>query len=118
MKHLAAIAVSAALLAGCGSDGPTPAPPPLLPPPPPPIAIYPPPMSVPPPPPQAPPDTCGARELAYLVGRPRTEIPVPVQPSRRRVVCESCPRTMDFNPERQTIEYDAATGLVTSVVCG
>ena len=29
-------------------------------------------------------DQCGAVALAYLVGRPKSEIPVPVDPARRR----------------------------------
>jgi len=69
-------------------------------------------------PPLPPPDQCGAYELQWLVGRPRTDIPIPVQPNRRRVVCDSCPRTLDFRETRQTIEYDADTGRVTKVGCG
>ena len=37
-------------------------------------------------------DQCGAVALAYLVGRPKSEIPVPVDPARRRVACLSCCR--------------------------
>jgi hypothetical protein len=76
------------------------------------------------PPPPAPPvprparDACGAWELQSLVGRPRTQIPVPVEPSRRRVVCSTCPMTQDYVPYRQTIIYDAQTGLVKEVKCG
>lgn len=107
-------------LAGCASD-PKPAPPAAPPPapappaPPPPISLPPAPISVAPPPP---PDQCGAYELAGLVGKPRTQIPIPVNPARRRVVCTTCPRTEEFQPYRLTIEYDAATGLVTKVGCG
>lgn len=77
-------------------------------------------MSRPPPPPrnQEPPDSCGARPLQYLVGRPRTEIPIPLEPARRRVVCSTCPMTQDFSAYRQTIIYDAQTGLVKEVRCG
>lgn len=64
-----------------------------------------------------PPDTCGAYLLQSLVGQPRTQIPVPLQPSRRRVVCTTCPTTQDYRPDRQTIQYDAASNLVTSVAC-
>ena len=32
-------------------------------------------------------DTCGAKALQSLIGRPRAEIPVPVDLSRRRVTC-------------------------------
>lgn len=63
-------------------------------------------------------DTCGATELAYLVGKPRTEIPIPADLTRRRVVCTTCPLDADVRPERQTITYDTATKLVTKVACG
>jgi len=75
------------------------------------------PMSLPPVPPSSK-DGCGADLLADLVGKPRTAIPVPVDPSKRRVVCTNCPRTMDLRPDRQTIEYNPDTGIVTSVTCG
>jgi len=63
-------------------------------------------------------DACGAGPLQYLVGRPHTEIPPPLTPSHRRVVCSTCAVTRDFVPFRQTITYDSATGLVTAVKCG
>ena len=75
------------------------------------------PISLPPPVPVSH-DTCGADLLQNLVGRPRTEIPVPVDMSKRRVVCTNCPRTMDLRPDRQTIEYNPETGVVSSVTCG
>ena len=75
-----------------------------------------------PPPPVATPapvaDTCGARSHQSLIGRPRTEIPIPVRPERQRVVCTTCPMTMDYSAFRQTITYDANTGLVREVKCG
>jgi hypothetical protein len=113
-----ALAAFVFALAGCASGGQDAAPsevtlpPPTLPPPP--IVLFPAPISVPPPPDR---DQCGAWELQDLVGKPRTEIPVPVDPSRRRVVCSTCPMTMDFNAGRLTIVYDAATNLVTRVSC-
>jgi hypothetical protein len=113
------LAAVMAVLAGCSSD-PKPAPAPAAPPSPPPppvsapISLPPAPISVAPPPP---PDQCGAYELTGLVGKPRTEIPVPLVPARRRVVCTTCPKTLDFNPTRLTIEYDAGSGLVTKVGC-
>ena len=101
---------TAALLAGCASDAPFP-PPPVAPPPP----IYAPPL----PPPQQPVrDTCGASALQSLVGKPRTEIPIPVNPGGRRVYCSTCPVTMDYSPGRQNIIFDAETGLVREVKCG
>ncbi|CAN5150160.1 hypothetical protein BH09PSE2_BH09PSE2_12420 [soil metagenome] len=63
-------------------------------------------------------DQCGAASLQYLVGKPKTEIPVAIDPSRRRVTCTTCPTTRDLRLDRQTILYDEATKLVTSVTCG
>jgi len=81
---------------------------------PPPAATTPAPLLAPPKDPTA----CEAASLAYLVGRPRTEIPVPVDPSRRRVACTTCPVTQDYRPERTDILFDQATGLITAVKCG
>ncbi|HEY1426150.1 MAG TPA: proteinase inhibitor i78 [Caulobacteraceae bacterium] len=78
----------------------------------------------PPPPMLSPPqalgsgDTCRADPLQYLIGKPHTEIPPPVNPSLRRVACSTCVLTMDRNAARQTIMYDSRTGLVQSVKCG
>jgi hypothetical protein len=114
---LMALALTAC--AAPSSQTPPPAPaastaPPQTPPPPAP----PPDVSTPLTPPPPPKDACGASDLQYLVGKPRTDIPVPVNPSKRRVVCSSCVMTQDFVPFRQTIIYDANTGLVTAVRCG
>jgi len=71
------------------------------------------------PPPQASAhDQCGAAEMQRLVGRPRTEIPVPVDPSRQRVACTSCPVTQDYNPARLNFFFDADTGIIKQVRCG
>ena len=109
------------LVSGCTAP-PAKKPVPAAPAPPPPV-IAPPPIATPPP--AAPtaavapaPDTCGAQALQYLVGKPHTDIPVPLAPSSRRVICSSCVATQDFKPYRQTITYDSQTGLVTSVKCG
>lgn len=63
-------------------------------------------------------DPCGAAAHAYLVGKNRTEIPVPVDPALRRVTCSSCAVTMDFNPRRLNIVYDQGSGVITQVKCG
>ncbi len=78
-------------------------------------------VTPPPPPPPAParhPDLCGADPLQYLVGKPSTDIPVPVDPGRRRVICASCAVTQEVIQSRLTIVYDADSGLVKSVRCG
>jgi hypothetical protein len=63
-------------------------------------------------------DACGASRLQYLVGRPETDIPVPVDPDRRRVLCSTCVMTSEHEPWRQTIIFSSMTGRVTSVTCG
>jgi len=99
------------VLAACS----TPAPPPPAPPP----------APVARPEPQKPPefkpvdnDRCGAKDLQYLIGKPRTEIPVPLEPSKRRVLCSTCAATMDFRADRQTIVFDTETGIIKSITCG
>lgn len=114
LRVLAAVGLIAAVGA-CTEQAPPPQPAP------PPVAEAPPP---PPPPVVTPPqalgarDTCHADPLQYLIGKPHTEIPPPVNPSLRRVACSTCMLTMDHNPARQTIVYDSRTGLVQSVKCG
>lgn len=107
MKTLTTLLAAAGLLAlaACAEPPPPPAPPP-------------PPRPAPAPPPPSEPDQCGAAEAQKYVGRSRTEIPVPVQPSLQRVACTTCPVTMDFNPRRLNFFYDAATGVVKEVRCG
>ncbi len=63
-------------------------------------------------------DTCGLAELAWLIGKPKTDIPVPVDPGRRRVYCATCAITQDFSPERQNIVFDPDAGLVVALSCG
>jgi hypothetical protein len=61
---------------------------------------------------------CDAPSLVYLIGHPRTQIPVPADLSKRRVTCTSCPASEDHRPDRTDILFDARTGLVTDVTCG
>lgn len=101
------------ILAACASE---PAPAPAAPEPSPPAP------APPPPPPASRPrpsdDMCGAYEAQDLVGRPRSEIPVPVLPALQRVACTTCAVTMDFNPRRLNFFFDAETGLIKEVKCG
>jgi hypothetical protein len=108
-------AVGFVWLSACATDAPPP-PAPASPPPPPPVAQAAPPPAPKPPPPA--PDQCGANDLQALVGHQKSEIPIPLQPRMRRVACTTCPMTQDFVPSRQTILFDAASGVITSVKCG
>jgi len=63
-------------------------------------------------------DQCGAAALQHLVGRPRSEIPVPLVPNRQRVACTKCPITLDFSPERLNFFFDADTGIIKEIRCG
>ncbi len=94
-------------LAGCATAAPEPAPPPPAPPERPPVAAPPPPA-----------DTCGASAVQHLVGRPRTEIPVPVRPDMQRVACTTCPVTLDYNANRLNFFFDAETGIIKEIRCG
>ncbi len=64
------------------------------------------------------PDLCNAQSLSYLIGRPRTDIPIPVDPSTRQVVCTTCIAPDDYSNTRQRILFDAETSLITAVGCG
>jgi hypothetical protein len=92
-------------------------PPEASPPPPPPTASRP---APPPPPPEDAPtaDACNAKAYQHLVGRPRSEIPVPVKPNLQRVACATCPVTMDYSENRLNFFFDAATGIIKEVRCG
>jgi hypothetical protein len=63
-------------------------------------------------------DVCKAGEMQYLVGKSRTEIPVPVDVVNRRVTCTTCPVTQDFSAYRLNIFYNEQTGIIEQVRCG
>jgi hypothetical protein len=63
-------------------------------------------------------DQCGAMQARALIGRPRTLIPVPLDPRRQRVACTTCPITEDFDPSRLNFFFDAQSGLIRQVRCG
>lgn len=63
-------------------------------------------------------DQCGAQALQGLVGRLRTEIPVPLDPTRQRVACVTCPVSGDVDPGRLNFFFDAQTGRIRQIRCG
>jgi hypothetical protein len=63
-------------------------------------------------------DQCRAGEMQWLVGKPKTEIPVPVDVVNRRVACTTCPVTEDFAPQRLNIFFNEDSGVVEQVRCG
>ena len=107
MKKILMLGAALIALSGCVSEPPAPPPAP------------PPPRPAPPPPPVADAnDKCGAAAAQRFVGRPRSEIPVPVRPDKQRVLCTTCMATMDFREDRLNFFYDADTGVVKRVTCG
>ncbi|MFL5295991.1 MAG: peptidase inhibitor I78 [Phenylobacterium sp.] len=63
-------------------------------------------------------DQCGAADLQGLIGKPRTEIPVPLNPNRQRVACTTCPVTEDFDPGRLNFLFDRDSGQIREIRCG
>lgn len=113
MRRAASALISAMVLIGC-SSAPEPAPPP-----PPSTPTAPPAIALPTPPPQSEPkDECGLKDAQAYLGQPRTSLPAPVDPSRWRVACTTCPVTMDYRADRLNILFNADTGIVQQVKCG
>jgi hypothetical protein len=77
-----------------------------------------PPPGVTPAPPPSDVRQCDAASLKYLIGRPRSEIPAPIEPGNRRVYCSSCVITQDYVPGRTDIVFDTQTGIIIQVKCG
>ena len=63
-------------------------------------------------------DTCGSRQFAWLVGQDHKKAPPTSAGKVVRVVCSTCPMTMDYNGERLNVIYDAKTGVVEKLTCG
>lgn len=121
MRRPAAILLALAVVAGCAAPSyPVIAPPAASPP-----------ATSPTTPQQAPPrrspirppqvsvnDQCGAAAQQGLIGRPRTEVPIPIDPGKQRVACTTCPVTLDYRPDRLNFFFDAETGKIKEVRCG
>ena len=63
-------------------------------------------------------DSCSAFELQSLIGKPRSQVPAPVYPERRRMACTTCPLSEDVRADRLTILFDSETGTVKAMMCG
>ena len=98
---LAPAAAALALLAACATPPPAVVDPPRGP------AL--PPASV---------DTCRAATYADLLGEDYRSVPAAPEGRVFRVVCTTCPMTMDFNPDRVNFMYEQATGRVVQLTCG
>lgn len=114
MKRVLSVLAFSVLLASC-SSAPEPAPPP-----PPTTPTAPPAIALPAKPPvaEAAKDQCGLKDAQQYVGKLRTSLPAPVDPSRWRVACTTCPVTMDYRADRLNILFNADTGVVQEVKCG
>jgi hypothetical protein len=64
------------------------------------------------------PTQCKADQYQRFVGRNRSELPPQPAGETWRVLCSTCPMTMDFNPHRLNIIFDQATGIIREVKCG
>jgi hypothetical protein len=63
-------------------------------------------------------DLCRAGEYQSLVGKPKGDIPVPVDVVNRRVTCTTCPVTQDYSPYRLNFFFNAQTDIIEQVRCG
>lgn len=69
-------------------------------------------------PPTGEPTQCRAEQYQRYVGRNRSELPATPAGEVRRVLCDTCAMTMDFNPNRVNIIYDTRTEIVEEAKCG
>ena len=63
-------------------------------------------------------DSCGASAYSVYMGQEFERVPPAPAGKVVRVVCSTCPMTMDFNAERLNVIYDEKTSLVTRLSCG
>jgi hypothetical protein len=63
-------------------------------------------------------DTCQAASHSSLLGSSYKQAPAAPAGKVYRVVCTTCPMTMDFNPQRLNIIYDEKSGLIRRLTCG
>ncbi|MGE0045151.1 MAG: I78 family peptidase inhibitor [Hyphomonadaceae bacterium] len=61
-------------------------------------------------------NACGAERYQSLVGQPRASIDEGALPDPHRIVCHGCAMTMDYRPDRLTIQL-GPNEIVESVRC-
>lgn len=64
------------------------------------------------------PSECKADIYSAYVGRNRSELPAKPANETWRVLCTTCPMTMDYNPERLNIVFEETSGVIREVKCG
>lgn len=64
------------------------------------------------------PTQCKADQYQRYVGHNRSDLPERPVGEVWRVVCTTCPMTMDYNGHRMNILFDRATGVIQEVTCG
>lgn len=63
-------------------------------------------------------DTCRAATYADRLGDDYRTLPAAPEGAVFRVVCTTCPMTMDFNAQRLNFFYEESTGKVVRLSCG
>ncbi len=61
---------------------------------------------------------CRVEDYQSYIGRNRSEIPTAPEGQTFRVLCTTCPATMDYRENRVNFVFDQATGVVQQVKCG
>lgn len=63
-------------------------------------------------------EQCPAARYRPYIGRQQSELPAAAPGETRRVVCDTCAVTMDYNPTRVNVIFDTRTNVVKQVTCG
>lgn len=61
---------------------------------------------------------CKVEDYQSYVGRNRSTIPTAPAGQTFRVLCTTCPATMDYRENRVNFVFDEATNIVKEVKCG
>lgn len=61
---------------------------------------------------------CKVEDYQAYVGRNRSTVPTAPEGQTFRVLCTTCPATMDYRENRVNFVFDQATGVIQQVKCG